>query len=112
MAHMLGSNQLNSEPDQSKEPLEFDCDTSSFNCQPQEGPILCYPADLTGSSNTLLLKLDRQLVETVASQGLDPLIQPQTSSYSENKALEDYPKNIKTIIHHLAINPDLNYLIF
>ncbi|POW03571.1 hypothetical protein PSHT_11641 [Puccinia striiformis] len=63
------------------------------------------------AASSYLLKLDRQLVEIVASQGLTPLMPPRTLSYSENIALDAYPKCTQTIIRHLAINPDLNYLI-
>ncbi|KAI7945993.1 hypothetical protein MJO29_012381 [Puccinia striiformis f. sp. tritici] len=63
------------------------------------------------AASSYLLKLDRQLVEIVASQGLTPLMPPRTLSYSENIALDAYPKCTQTIIRHLAIDPDLNYLI-
>ncbi|POV94806.1 hypothetical protein PSTT_16647 [Puccinia striiformis] len=63
------------------------------------------------AASSYLLKLDRQLVEIVASQGLTPSMPPRTLSYSENIALDAYPKCTQTIIRHLAIDPDLNYLI-
>ncbi|POV98306.1 hypothetical protein PSHT_14103 [Puccinia striiformis] len=61
------------------------------------------------AASSYLLKLDRQLIETVASQGLDPSIPPRLLSYPERIAINSFPNSTQTVIDHLGIDPDLSY---
>ncbi|PLW34522.1 hypothetical protein PCANC_19240 [Puccinia coronata f. sp. avenae] len=63
------------------------------------------------TASAYLLRLDCQLIELVATHGLDQTSQPRVLTYSERKTLDSFPRDPATIIRHLAIDPDLHFLL-
>ncbi|PLW36244.1 hypothetical protein PCASD_12095 [Puccinia coronata f. sp. avenae] len=62
-------------------------------------------------ASAYILRLDCQLIEVVTTHGLDETSQPRTLTYSERKTLDLFPKDPSTVIRHLAIDPDLHFLV-
>ncbi|KAA1073203.1 hypothetical protein PGT21_050095 [Puccinia graminis f. sp. tritici] len=62
-------------------------------------------------TSSCMLKLDRQLIELVTTQGLKHQSQPQPLSISSQLALSDLPQDTRTVIRNLSIDPDLEYLV-
>ncbi|WAQ90209.1 hypothetical protein PtA15_12A195 [Puccinia triticina] len=54
---------------------------------------------------------NRHLIEIVSSHGLDESSQPRGLNYSEQRTLDLFPKDPTTVIWHLEIDPDLNFLV-
>ncbi|PLW07026.1 hypothetical protein PCASD_23642 [Puccinia coronata f. sp. avenae] len=66
---------------------------------------------ISRAASAYLLRLDRQLIEIVTSHGLDESSQPRPLNYSERQTLDSFPVNPAAVIQHLAIDPDLNFLV-
>ncbi|PLW39842.1 hypothetical protein PCANC_20664 [Puccinia coronata f. sp. avenae] len=54
-------------------------------------------------TSSCLVKMDRELIKLIATQGLHATSIPQPLSYTNEKTIKAIPTNARTVIKHLAI---------